>query len=110
MGLYLYKSGTVKSVPYSKNGRIVSAPTFLSAAFGVKNRMFAKTVDKKTATLLCEMLLFRWDFIFFFKNQRRLSLLQGEVTFGFSSTFAEEESSSSIFSESGIALWQRGQR
>ncbi|MBQ5327689.1 MAG: hypothetical protein J6J15_00710 [Oscillospiraceae bacterium] len=49
MGLYLYKSGTVKSVPYSKNGRIVSAPTFLSAAFGVKNRMFAKNVDKKNS-------------------------------------------------------------
>ena len=47
---------------------------------------------------------------FFIKNQRRLSLLQGEVTFGFSSTFAEEASSSSIFSERGIALWQRGQR
>ena len=58
MGLYLYKSGTVKTVPYNKNGRIISVPTFLFAAFCVKNRMFEKTADKKTATLPCEMLLF----------------------------------------------------
>ena len=49
MGLYLYKSGTVKSVPYSKNGRIVSAPTFLSAAFGVKKSHVCKNCGQKNS-------------------------------------------------------------
>ena len=60
MGLYSYK-----------NGRIISAPAFLFETFGVKNRMFEKTADKKTATLHCEMLLFGR---LFFKNQSLMFL------------------------------------
>lgn len=83
---------------------------FICSFWCEKIACLQKLWAKKQQHFFAKCCCFRWDFIFFFKNQRRLSLLQGEVTFGFSSTFAEEESSSSIFSESGIALWQRGQR